>query len=167
MTDFPIEEQNERPKFLTVLCILSWITAGWTSVGAIKRLLSKQNAINNLEEEKLLIEVKADEISDQSISFLDSFMASSIDALQVQIDNFMLINTSNLILYSTQIFAVYLMYKLNKKGFGLYSMVQVILLFMPFVYMEMNVVTLVGTILSGIVTASFIIMYATNLKYMK
>lgn len=167
MTDFEIEQPKERPTFLTVLCVLSWITAIWTSISALISILTKQSSIDNLMLSRDMVENAGAEIEEEGISFLSAIMNGSLEAIQDQIDNFMLINTSNLVLYVAQILAVYFMFKLQKKGFWLYTFVQALLLIMPFVYMTVNSVMILGTVFTAFITLAFIIMYATNLKHMK
>mgnify|MGYP005997570631 CR=1 FL=1 len=167
MTDFTVEQPKERPTFLTVLCILSWITAIWTSIGALISVMTKQNSIDKLLMSKDMVENAGIEIEDEGMSFLSSFMNGSLQAVKDQIDNFMLINTSNLVLYGAKILAVFFMFKLLKKGFWLYVFVQVLLLILPFVYMTVNSVMILGTVFTSFITLAFIIMYATNLKHMK
>ncbi|MFP5470775.1 MAG: hypothetical protein ACLGGV_04200 [Bacteroidia bacterium] len=164
----PVQEQEtpkQRPTFLTVLCILSWISAVWTVVSSSIALSSKDDSLEKLEDEISNINEAAN--VEEMPSFFQSFMDSSLVTIQDSINNFMLINSSNLVLYLAQIFAVYLMFNLNKKGFWLYTFVQVALLIFPFSYMTLNTVFIITVLFAGLLTLAFIIMYATNLKHMK
>jgi hypothetical protein len=158
------QQPSKRPTFLTVLCVLSWISAGWTAMSSIISLATKDKSIEKLQNSMSQVDEAAQE---DMPSFFESIISGSQDLIQDSINNFMMINTSQVILYLAQVYAVYLMFNLQKKGFYLYAFVQATLLVLPMTYMTMNSVMMIGLAFSTLLTLAFIIMYAVNLKHMK
>lgn len=154
---------GQRPTFLTVLCILSWISAVWSFLSSAMSIATKEKALDALRQSKESLEIQS---GNESLSFMEGFMNNSLASIQDTIDHFMLINTSNLTLYAAQIVAVFFMFKLQKKGFWLYTFVQILLLIMPFIYMTTNSVMLLGSGFTLLISGAFVAMYATNLKHM-
>lgn len=162
------QQPKQRPTFLTVLCILSWITAVWFTVSSTLNLLNKDANIEKLELSMEMVDGAMEQVEDAEMpSFFEGIMGSSKITVQDEINNFSLMNSSELILYIVQIFAVFLMFNLNKKGFWLYFFVQVALLLFPFTYMTPTSIFIIVKMLSGLLTLAFVIMYAVNLKHMK
>ena len=136
---------NERPKFLTVLCILSWVNAGlWLLFFSCCKLfltnevVSKIIGMQKTSKEKQLFELEFDYIEKTASIYL--------------------------ILYLISFIVVYMMWKMKKLGFMIYAPLHLILVFIPFFIIDLNIKDI---ILSLIIYISFIVMYGKNLKYMK
>lgn len=157
------QQPKQRPTFLTVLCVLSWISAGWTAMSSIISLVAKEKSIEKLQESMSQVDDAAQE---DIPSFFEAIISGSQDLIQDSINNFTMINSSQVILYLAQIYAVYLMFNLKKRGFFLYTFVQATLLILPVTYMTLNLVMLIGLGFSALLTIAFVIMYAVNLKHM-
>jgi hypothetical protein len=158
------QQPKQRPTFLTVLCVLSWISAGWTAMSSIISLATMGSSVEKLQKSMSDVDDAAQE---EMPSFFEAILSGSQDLIQDTINNFTLINSSQVVLYLAQVYAVYLMFNLQKKGFYLYAFVQATLLILPMTYMTMNSVMMIGLAFSSFLTLAFIIMYAVNLKHMK
>jgi hypothetical protein len=158
------QQPKQRPTFLTVLCVLSWISAGWTAMSSIISLATMGSSVEKLQKSMSDVDDAAQE---EMPSFFETILSGSQDLIQDTINNFTLINSSQVVLYLAQVYAVYLMFNLQKKGFYLYAFVQATLLILPMTYMTMNSVMMIGLAFSSFLTLAFIIMYAVNLKHMK
>lgn len=133
----------KRPTILTVLCILSFISAG---LGCLSALITPM-------------------FSDVMIGFLKN--APDYDETRMG-ETILLLQAGWLFYFITFLFAlgsltgVFLMWKLKKAGFHFYALSNIGLLFVPMI--------MFGTPIGwpGVfLTASFILLYATNIKYMK
>jgi hypothetical protein len=150
---------GERPTFLTVLCILSFIWAGFGILaggmgyvgmkmiesGALEEMVASSgdtNAIAQLEEAQA------------------KFEESGLDAGQ----------TANLILLSVVLsiaafIGVLMMWKLKRSGFWVYATTAVIGLVAPLLFGGNLDMSISGIVISAI-SILFIALYALNLKHM-
>jgi hypothetical protein len=151
---------GERPTFLTVLCILSFIWAGFGILaggmgyvgmkmiesGALEEMVASSgdtNAIAQLEEAQA------------------KFEESGLDAGQ----------TANLILLSVVLsiaafIGVLMMWKLKRTGFWVYAATAVIGLVAPLLFGGNLDMSISGIVISAI-SILFIALYALNLKHMR
>ncbi len=134
---------EERPQFLTVLCVLSWIMGGLSVIGGLALLFMRSFM---------------DEV-------LDQMSAEEAEQMTVFMENYNLITYSTLVLYILSIFAVIMMYRLSKVGFYIYVVTHIALSFYQYLYTPFVVDG--SFIFSMVILFGFIGMYAANLKAMK
>jgi hypothetical protein len=142
----PVQEQEtpkQRPTFLTVLCIFSFIASGILILTYSLLLLMKDFLTEN--KDKILEENQNEDVA----MFFEKF-----------IDNFSVIITYPLLLMVLSIVGVIMMYRLNKIGYYIYSLAHFSLLILS--YTATNEISWFGVI----TTIAFLIMYAVNLKHM-
>lgn len=133
----------KRPTFLTVLCILTFISAG---TGMLSSLLTPP--FSDVLVEMVRIYPGLDE----------SIKADAIKVYQAGW-NF---HFTTFILSSCSLIGAIMMWNLKKNGFHFYALSNLGLLFVPILLLEMS--TSWGSIL---LTSGFIGMYAVHLKEMK
>lgn len=144
MTDFAIEEPQERPTSLKVASILSWIAGGAIFFGYGILILMRG-----------FIETHKDEILEQNSS-------EEIElGLDMLLQNFSMMITYPFLLNILSVIGVILMFKMNKIGFHIYTIAHLILIVLA--YMSSGEIGWQGLIIS----LSFIGIYASNLKFMK
>ncbi len=152
------ETQNEMvpatlPKFLKVLCILTFIGVGLGLVGGLYSLVKAPYA---MEEYEKMIEMTGD--MSESGGFMGMMMSmayeNAINALPLACANV----GSNLFC----LFGVLMMWKMRKVGFYAYTCGQIIAVVVPTVLMGFSGFMAIGALFP----LAFIIMYALNLKHM-
>lgn len=165
-----IHQGSERPTFLTVLCILTFIGSGWglmsdgiatyfsaDSVGAATEMVgeSMDEAIDQIEENS--------EMSDSQKGFVESILNGVSENLTPE-----KIRASSLVTILSTLLTLcgaVLMWNLNKKGFYLYvagilaGIVGMVVVFSGFI----GIVAASGTAFIGLL---FSILYGVNLKHM-
>ncbi len=146
MEDQEILNENpapKRPVFLTVLCILTFISAG---LGGLSELLTP--LYSDVMIDFLKSNPKYDEAAmGETIAMLHAGWGFYFTVFVLSCGSFT---------------GAFLMWKLKKIGFHFYSLSNLAILFVPMLMM--------GTAISWagiLLTASFIALYALNLKYMK
>lgn len=130
-----------RPDLLTILCILSFIGSG---MGAVSNLFYAVNysTVQDMKDHPLIVDFPG------------------MDIIMSLPENYFVLS---FILYSVSLFGAILMWRLKKIGFHFYTMAQIFLLFLPTLYPQFPDFP----ILSLIITILFIVLYASNLRYMK
>lgn len=133
-------ERKRRPDLLTILCILSFVGSGLAAFSNLVLFLTYDEMDIMLEELKL-----------------------EMDEIRLLLSGGKSFFVSGFFLYAISLAGVTAMWKLRKVGFHLYTASQVFLLILPVVSIEDFPFSIAGLLL----TASFILGYATQLKFMK
>lgn len=158
--------KNERPVFLTVLCILTFIGAGLTLIGQLISLATKPlvEASTVMVEESMTDAMDAFSSSSSGFSSLiESFMGQGMKALENYTELILVRVIGTLVL----LFGALLMWKLKKTGFFLFVGGKAFIIIAVFIIMGatgMAFLSVVGTLFVAI---AFSIMYAVNLKHMQ
>jgi len=133
----------KRPTILSVLCILSFISAGLGSLSALIVPLFSDLMIEFLKN---------------SPNYDETLMEETIMLLQAGWGYYLI----TFVFAVCSFVGVLFMWKLKKIGFHFYALSNLGLLFAPMLMFDMAI-SWAGIFL----TASFILLYALNLKYMK
>lgn len=157
--EFPNE--NKRPVLLTILCILSFVHSIYVILSEMPRL------INPLQKEdferiyELLFNIEnPPAFFSKAIGQFDVFVENAIN-------NSSNIALSTLVLYIISFSGVILMWNMKKVGFHFYTAAQILLLIIPFIFLGLNIFTLLSFIFSAFFTVLFIVLYALNLNKME
>ena len=150
---------NERPKFLTVLCILSWVNIAFALIAAL------MNSFTSDQDQQAAIDQQIAIYSEIDMPLIKDDL---IEYMTIKKENLKSESLINLILMLVEGLAVYLMYILYKNGFWLYTGVQACILgFLFFNSPSDNYFTTITIAISGFIIIIFEILYAINLKHMK
>lgn len=133
----------KRPTFLTVLCILSFISGGLGSLSALITPIFSDIMIEFLKN---------------SPNYDETLMEETIMLLRAGLGYYLI----TFVFAMCSLVGVFFMWKLKKIGFHFYALSNLGLLFAPMLMFDMAI-SWAGIFL----TASFILLYAVNLKFMK
>ncbi len=137
--------QNERPVFLKVLCILSWINAGWWILYYTLFKLFVTKEITSMVIEKQ----KSDEL--KKLYELEFYIIEKTAFIF-------------LLLYLTSVVVVYMIWEMKKLGFKIYVPLHLLIMLIPYFVIPFSISHILFPL---IYTLGFIGMYASNSKYMK
>jgi len=154
-------DKKRTPRFLSMLCILSFIWGALSIKSAIENLFFKNN---NLDESSFSFSVNSET---ELPSYVQRTIDSIIDFWIVQQDHSVLIQSSTLILSLVSITGVYLMYRLKKNGFLVYTISNLLLVIIPFIYYFNNTIGQLYIAFQFFFTAIFIFLYASQIKHMR
>jgi hypothetical protein len=135
------EGSPKRPSLLNILCILTFIGSGMNFISS------------------LMIAVFYDQFTIIAESINKSFHLPGLDLMIEGKSMFFAIST---LIYAGCITGAFMMWRLKKAGFHLYTIFQILLILSPMYFFHLPSPSLLDMILSGI----FIILYSSNLKYM-
>lgn len=146
------EEPAQRPEMLTVLCILSFINAAWNILSNFISFAfynTFQNLFTQLREGTGVYEDMAEQMGDNWETFVQaSEMASSISRGYYFLE---------MALFIASFVGVLMMWKLQKKGFHIYAIAQILMLIVITVFTKITF----GPVLWA---ALFIAMYFPHYK---
>ena len=157
--------KKEIPTFLKVLCVLSLINIVFSIFPAITGVFSNQAKAQVEFEEQI------SQMNDMFASFDEipqNFSTEMTSFLNAKKANLLLENSFLILIFLLEGYAVWLMYKLKRNGFGIYVASQIILFALNFaIYPSSNIFTTATLISLGFTSILFISLYWMNLKHMK
>ena len=156
------QAQTKRPDFLTVLCALSFVNAGYhiISDGLINMFTSNsEKAVEQMEEAMA-------QMPDDSPGFLSGFMESSAEMAIAAAENAIPMGLSIIVVYAVSALGTFFMFKQQKKGFGIYAIANVVSLAIPIIFLGASGVVLASVGVAAFFTILFIVLYSLNLKHM-
>ena len=145
---------KKRPTFLTVLCILSFVAAGFVIIGGILGYLAMA-AVGGM----------ADAVGANMEAMSNMQGMESMPGMEDAANAFAHAKTLLIVAIALTViglFGVIMMWKLKKTGFYIYAGTQVIGIVAPIIIAGMASFSVVGTI----ITLAFVVMYGLNLKHM-
>ena len=164
----PFEEQQnqfQRPTFLLVLCILTFIGSGW---GTLSNLFSVFTA--GLTDSSMQMEHYSSMLNsmDQGAgsAVLSDILNSTMASLQATFVHAREIAVVSLVLSVISLLGAILMFQLRRLGFYLYTAAQILALFVLPYFAGFSMYVGMVMFFSGLISLLFIILYAVNLKYM-
>ena len=165
---YPFEEQQnklQRPTFLLVLCILTFIGSGW---GTLSNLFSVFTA--GLTDSSMQMEHYSSMLNsmDQGAgsAVLSDILNSTMASLQATFVHAREIAVVSLVLSVISLLGAILMFQLRRLGFYLYTAAQILALFVLPYFAGFSMYVGMVMFFSGLISLLFIILYAVNLKYM-
>lgn len=159
-----IDAPKKRPSFLTVLCILSFIGSGG---GLLSQAYQYATFKSTFQTNYDALATALESMSDAGIDsgFMYEFYENNLIVLEKTSQNLGTIIATTCLFGLLSLFGALLMFKLKKNGFYLYSAANLFALLVPLTLIDFNATILI-TMIGGVFTALFIILYAVQLKYM-
>lgn len=163
LDDFNFDDEKEqRPAFLTVLIVLTWIAVGLAVIGSLNTLMNSGSSSDQIEEGMAAFDAFPN--NDPAWS---GFIDDTREFLVYSLDNMMSIQLWTLVFYLIEGFAALLMFNLKKNGFWLYLACQIGFLGITFAfYPSGNIMTTLSIVTNLIVSLIFIFLYGLNLKHL-
>jgi hypothetical protein len=161
-------ENAPRPKFLTVLCILTFIATGMSLLTGIYNLLiTGRQSEDAMLEAKVAMTQSINEMKDLGMTgFVE--LLEKIQRMSVEInDNYLFVASFGLILTALGLFSAFKMWNGSKIGFHLYIIYNLVSIGGLYLYVSPANVPGVFVIFNVVLSAAFIFMYSRNLKWMK
>lgn len=152
---------KERPTFVTVLCILSWIYVGLAILSSLTSAFTSQE---DLEAQMELSRAQIEESPMASSDFMQDFLSFTEGSLEYS----KTMNLMTLVLMLIEGLAVFMMFKLNRLGFWVYLAVNAVLIIgTAYMIPWPNVMSSMTVGFTGFIIAVFVVLYGVNLKHMK
>ena len=158
--------QLKRPTFLTVLCILTFIGRGWGVLSQLFSLLFT-NLVDVSAQTEQLNTMMDNMESGAGTSFLSGILSSSQEVMQATMMHAKSIAVISLVLSLLSLCGAILMFSLRRIGFYIYTVAQLLLLFVVPYFAGFSMIVVMGMLFSALFTVVFIILYALNLKAMR
>jgi hypothetical protein len=164
--DSQLTEKQERPSFLTVLSILSFISIGFSLIASLFELISGPMTTNQLEENKIELLKQADEM--RSLDFEGG--ATMLEKIQRMTEalnaNFYSASIVSIVILLVGLFGVISMWRARKIGFHFYIIYSLLSIIQIYFFISASDIPLPIVLWNLFFSALFTIMYSRNLKWM-
>lgn len=156
---------KKRPTFLTVLCILTFIFSGGSGLYSVYEYLTFDK---NYPAQVAQIEKALETLEDAGMDsgFIYDSTQNGLIVLEKKAENIGLISMATIFFALLSVLGAYLMFKLKKNGFYLYSGANLFWMLVPIALIGFEIGMM--TLAMGVgITILFIILYGVNLKHME
>ena len=160
------QTSTERPTFLTILCILSFVGLGWAIINNLFTIAFSSTgswlySFIQGELEKALNEVS---MTDPGATV---FLENLFDGVLKIISHLPLFGALGLVFAVVALVGVILMWGLKKTGFYLYVGAKVAMIFVPIAVVGFSFISMMMTLSTFLGAAIFIVLYGLNFKHLK
>lgn len=165
--------KGERPVFLTVLCILTWVGSGSGFIIALTNIFTVNRISNTFNNADVSFNDLAKEMDNMPKTgepgeeFGRAFAKDIISSMDTAMEWMPTINLVNIGVCALCILAAFMMWNLKKTGFYIYTFSTIVAITMPLILMGGNLLGAVSAIGSGFFGILFVILYGVNLKHMR
>lgn len=161
------QQEEKRPTFLVVLCILTFINTGLNILTSLVQLISGPTSEEQLLQEKVELTKAANEMKDTGMDALANMM-EQLQAMTADIQaNFYIAMTVALVAPLIGLFGALKMWKGEKLGFHLYIIYNLIAVGGIYLYVSPQNIPSLSIIFGLLLSGIFIFMYSRNLHWVK
>ena len=163
-----INQEEPRPRFLTVLCILTFIATGLSLVtGLFNLLVTGRQSEEQMINAKVAMSESINEMRDMGMtSFVD--LMEKIQRMSVEVnDNFYFAGIFGLVLTVIGLYSAIRMWKGSKLGFHIYIVYNLLAIGGIYLYVSAANIPTVFVVFNVVLSGIFILMYSRNLTWMK
>lgn len=161
------QEAPKRPVFLTVLCILTFVTSGFSFIGLLFNGIKGPMSANELELSQSGMQEMIDQLRSDNMDGMADMMEKISAMTAYTNEAFYTIFMLNILTFLLGLFGAILMWQGRKLGFHLYIIYNIIAILTVYAVVPVNEVPSFITILNVIISAVFIFMYSRNLHWLK
>lgn len=156
---------KDRPVFLTVICILSYVGLGMSILnGLIGAIFGRVTSfMSPLVKSVMEQDMDLDELPDG----IRRMVESSFSVVHKAMEYATTMSLLAVVLYIIALFGVINMWQLKKRGFYLYTGAKIFILLIPVIFLGFNFISFVAVTANALFVGLFIILYAVNLKHME
>ncbi len=156
---------GQRPTFLTVLCIISFMWGLYSMYQSVQSAFTEAPR-RNFEEVQLEMEKGMAEMDQDKMEVMGSVVSSTIEMAQLSVDNAKEIGYTGIFQSVISIIGVWMMWNLRRTGFWLYAASGLIGLVTFVMFLGTGLMAMLSLVGVGFITVLFIVLYAIHLKYM-
>lgn len=161
----PAAIQSARPVFLTVLCILTFIGSGLAIIGSSFSYLTADTRAALIRRAMEDTKDKIDEAGAGNSGIAEKMIAGT--SKMEEPENLKKNALSGIVAAVCTLGGAIFMFRLKKAGYWLYILGTAISIAGPLYIFGGNLISMLSTVLIGIIGIVFVVLYGLNLKYLR
>ncbi len=158
---------QKRPKFLTVLGILSFILIGVSLFFTLVSLVFGPSSEEQLLEQKVMLMSTSNQVSELGADWLAKLYSDAAHILEATNKQFYFATLTSLIILVTGGLGVIFMWKGKRIGFHMYIIYCLLGAVQSYLFVDPKYISPIMVGISLFLSAIFVFMYSRNLKWMK
>lgn len=162
-----MEEPKPRPGFLTVLCVLSFISTGIGLISGLVNFVFGPSSEEQMLATKVEMTKSISELRDAGMDSFVSFMEKIQNMTEEINANFYLASIISLLVVIIGFYGVLQMWKGRKIGFHIYIAYCLLSIASIYIYVSPANVSSIIVIFNLVLSGLFIFMYSRNLHWLK
>ncbi|MBL4861901.1 MAG: hypothetical protein JKY09_02645 [Crocinitomicaceae bacterium] len=167
LIDPNVEENERRPQFLKVLCILSFISIGMNFIFSLGGLLTGPTTEEDMLDRKVESATSISELKDVGMYSMAELMAK-LERMAIEVnDSFYFATLISLITIGIGLYGVLKMWAGAKIGFHLYIIYCLLSIGAVYLYVSPSNIPSMVVIFNLLLSGMFVLMYSRNLKWMR
>jgi hypothetical protein len=155
--------KTNRPKALIVFGILSWLSLGIGLIGLVSNVLTGPPTDEEIRQQEIEM---LSELTPEMVAETGWVVTETVEFLKITQVKFSWLSLITFVQIIIGLIAVIMMFKLRKIGFHLYIVYSLIALGYWILFFGQNTLGFIMAVISGVVSAIFVLLYASQLKYM-
>jgi hypothetical protein len=160
-------QRPNRPVFLTVLCILTFVNSGFLFLGVIINAISGKKSADEMETVMAQMTQSASQLRDQNMTWMADLIEKMGRMAVYTNDLFYVMLLVNILTFGLCLAGAILMFTGRKIGFHAYVFYNIIGIVAIYIAVPVNEVPSFIVIINVILSAIFIFMYSRNLHWLK
>jgi hypothetical protein len=157
----------ERPKFLKVLCILSFVSIGVSILNGLLGMVKGPASSDEMLERKVELTKSVNEMNDLGMDGLADMLAK-IERMSMSVnDAYYSVTFVALITALIGIYGVWNMWNGKKLGFHLYIIYSLLAVLQLYFFVSPNDIPTIIVVWNILISGGFIYMYSRNLNWLK
>lgn len=163
-----VHESNKRPVFLTVLCILSFVTIGFGLMSSILALINGPVSGEMMDESLTDMYAMLSFYEEQGLTFMVDFIQKTIDSsYYLNNETFYLNQALGFIGLVVGLIGVVFMFQQKKIGYHLYIIYSILPVITLYLVLPLELISTVFIVVSLFFSGIFCLLYGLNLKHMR
>jgi len=168
MIDFDIpQEEQKRPVFLLVLCILTFINTGFSFLTGIFQLISGPISSEKLLDAKVEFAQQASQLKEVGMESFVGLIEKIEKITEASNKHHYLLYLTSIIIVLLGAYGAFLMLKGKKLGFHIYIIYCLLAAFQLYLFVSAQYIPTFLTITGLLFSILWIFLYSRNLKWMK
>ncbi len=161
------EQEEKRPTFLTVLCILTFINIGINRLTLLFQLAVGPSTEEEMLAERVELTKSASQMEDAGMDGIAGMM-DQLMAMTAEIqESFYLAMSVSLVIYLVGLFGALKMWQGKKIGFHFYIVYSLLAVGGVYLYISPQNIPSISIIFGLILSGIFVFMYSRNLSWLK
>lgn len=161
-----MNQDQKRPMFLTVLCVLSLLSMSVTFLGSINQIMNGPQTEEQLLNQKVELTKTASQLDQMGSSYFGDSVRKMIVMTENINDSFLMVNVVTIISLVFGFFGVFKMFKGFKIGFHFYIFYSLISIGMIYLFVDVAYVPSMVLYWNLFISGLFVLLYSRNLSWM-
>lgn len=161
------EEREPRPRFLTTLCVLTFISTGLSTISNLFSLITGPLSDEQLKDVQVMMMDFADQMKSANMDSVAVVYEKLFRIQEATNANHYVFVLSTLVILGVGIFAAIKMMKGSKLGFHLYIIYSFLSVVQLYFFVSASTIPTFMVVTNIVFSLLFIFLYSRNLKWMR